>query len=140
MHCSRTIWSAFWVMACLAREAGAGAASMTASAIASRQRLPPAYVSKILAQLSRAGFVRGARGPHGGYRLTRPPEGISLADIAAVFESGRPRLRCPLGNQTADGATGCPLHAPLHSVTKRWDRFLRETSLTVPATHPTTVR
>lgn len=134
MHCRRTTWSAFWIMACLAGRAGTDSGCLTAREVARQQGLPPAVVAKILGQLAHAGLVRSVRGLHGGYRLAREPEDISLAEIAAMFESGAPRLRCPIGRSSGeDAAPPCPLHASLHGVTARWDRFLRETTLAVPA-------
>jgi Rrf2 family protein len=135
MHCSRTSWAAFRVMACLAREAGSGGMPLTARVIARQQRLPQPFVAKMLVRLARAGLVRGARGPGGGYSLTRAPHEISLAEIATVFERSESRLRCPLGTAAGREDVVCPLHASLHRVTTRWIRFLQETTLAVPEKH-----
>ncbi|MBE2213239.1 MAG: Rrf2 family transcriptional regulator [Opitutaceae bacterium] len=120
-------------MACLARAAGADAGCLTACEVARQQRLPRAFVAKILGRLAHAGLVRGTRGLHGGYRLSRSPQDISLAEIAAVFESAKPHVRCPLGAVGNEAMAPCPLHASLHGVTSRWIRFLRDTTLAVPA-------
>ena len=41
---------------------------------------------KILNQLVRANVLRGKRGPHGGYSLTRPPKKINLLQIIEAVE------------------------------------------------------
>lgn len=48
--------------------------------------VPQPTVSKILKQLSRSGLVDGVRGARGGYRLARPPEQVSVAEIIAAVE------------------------------------------------------
>jgi FeS assembly SUF system regulator len=57
-----------------------------AADLAERTRLSPPTVSKVLKGLQRAGMVISARGSQGGYRLARPPEAITAAQILDVFE------------------------------------------------------
>jgi FeS assembly SUF system regulator len=54
--------------------------------LAERTGLSPPTVSKVLKGLQRAGMVISARGSQGGYRLARPPEAITAAQILDVFE------------------------------------------------------
>jgi len=49
--------------------------------IAGRRDIPPAYLSRLLADLARAGWVNSRRGPGGGVTLAKPPETISVAEI-----------------------------------------------------------
>lgn len=49
--------------------------------IAQKYKLPTAYCAKVLSQLARAGVLRSDRGPHGGFRLNRTPDKITLFDI-----------------------------------------------------------
>jgi len=49
--------------------------------IAARREIPPAYLSQLLAELVRAGWVHSRRGPGGGVTLARPPEDISVAAV-----------------------------------------------------------
>jgi FeS assembly SUF system regulator len=43
-------------------------------------------VSKLLKSLARAGLVTSTRGANGGYRLARPPQQISAADVIDALE------------------------------------------------------
>ena len=43
-------------------------------AVSQRQNISDKYLEQIITQLSRAGFVRSARGAQGGYRLTKAPD------------------------------------------------------------------
>ncbi|MFD9949050.1 RrF2 family transcriptional regulator [Nonomuraea sp. NPDC059023] len=59
---------------------------LTAGRIATGQDIPRRFCDNILLQLRRGGLVISMRGPEGGYRLARPPETISLADVIVVVE------------------------------------------------------
>ncbi|QTR49864.1 Rrf2 family transcriptional regulator [Candidatus Thiothrix anitrata] len=54
--------------------------------IAIQQGISLSYLEQIFARLRNGGLVEGIRGPGGGYRLARPAEEISLAEIATVAE------------------------------------------------------
>lgn len=44
------------------------------------------YLEQIFARLKDSGLVEGIRGPRGGYRLSRPAEEISVAQIVRAVE------------------------------------------------------
>ena len=54
--------------------------------IANNQQIPLQYLGQIMLLLKRGNLVHAARGPSGGYILTRPPESISVKEILAVLE------------------------------------------------------
>ncbi|HEX3245971.1 MAG TPA: Rrf2 family transcriptional regulator [Chloroflexota bacterium] len=56
------------------------------SEIARSEQLPLAYLEQLIAELRRAGLVEGIRGVHGGYRLARHPDEITVGDIYRVLE------------------------------------------------------
>jgi FeS assembly SUF system regulator len=60
--------------------------SHAAPGLAALAQLPLPTVSKILKALSRGGLLISQRGAKGGYRLTRPAQQISVAEIIAVLE------------------------------------------------------
>jgi len=49
--------------------------------IAVRRDIPSAYLSRLLAELARAGWVHSRRGPGGGVSLAQPPETISVSAV-----------------------------------------------------------
>jgi Rrf2 family protein len=59
---------------------------MTAEQLASAQKIPPKFLESILAQLRSGGLVASQRGAEGGYRLARPAEEISIADVIRELE------------------------------------------------------
>lgn len=54
--------------------------------IAASQMLSLAYLEQLFGPMRRAGLVASARGPGGGYRLTRPAEELTIAHIVEAVE------------------------------------------------------
>ncbi len=74
-------------------------------AIGARQQLSVSYLEQIFVHLRQAGLVESARGRAGGYRLARPADEISVADVMeAVSESTR-MTRCDVP-RSAKGCLG----------------------------------
>jgi Rrf2 family protein len=64
-------------------EAGVG---ITSERMAESVRAHPVHVRRVLGALREAGLVTSQPGPGGGWRLTRPPEAITLRDIYRAVE------------------------------------------------------
>jgi Rrf2 family protein len=74
----------------LARQAGAPSGkrrSVTIAQISATEGLSTEYAGKLLGILSKSGLLESVRGRHGGYRLTRSPSEISVAQILAALGS-----------------------------------------------------
>lgn len=56
------------------------------SNIASRQNISLKYLEQLIIPIKNAGFVTSTRGARGGYRLSKRPDQITLAQIIRVFE------------------------------------------------------
>lgn len=59
----------------------------TVKEIAGREGLSPAYVEKLLRLMAKAGIIHSLRGVHGGYRLNRPPQEISMGEVVRALGS-----------------------------------------------------
>jgi Rrf2 family protein len=59
---------------------------VSAAKIAEAQGIPLPFLAQILSALKRARLVRSTKGQHGGFRLARAPETISLADVIRLFD------------------------------------------------------
>jgi len=57
-----------------------------AEAIANAQGIPLNFLENILGELRHAGIVRSHRGAEGGFRLAKPPEKVTVADIMRAVE------------------------------------------------------
>lgn len=61
--------------------AAAGGATVKREQLAERQGIPAAFLENILLDLKRGEIVEAIRGADGGFRLARPPEEITVADV-----------------------------------------------------------
>ncbi|CAL9284102.1 RrF2 family transcriptional regulator [Streptomyces sp. R02] len=57
-----------------------------AEAIADAQDIPHKFLESILNDMRRGGLVVSQRGGNGGYRLAKPADSISIADVIRVVE------------------------------------------------------
>ena len=62
--------------------------------IAETQRVPHKYLELIMLDLRRAGLVKSARGPKGGYQLSRPAAEISFGEIVRAMEGPIALVSC----------------------------------------------
>ncbi|MCD7846164.1 MAG: Rrf2 family transcriptional regulator [Oscillospiraceae bacterium] len=67
---------------------------VTLKDVAARQDLSQKYLEQIVTVMSRAGFVKGIRGPQGGYRLAREPREYNLAEILRLVEGSLAPVEC----------------------------------------------
>ena len=82
-----------------------------AEEIAARQRIPKAFLWKVLYRLQQKKLVRSFRGVGGGYELAHPAPKISLYQLVKAF-STKPLFRgCLFGFPQASENARCRLHA-----------------------------
>ncbi len=62
--------------------------------VAERQEISQKYMEGIMASLSKAGFVEGAHGKGGGYRLSRTPDDYPVGDILRLTEGSLAPVAC----------------------------------------------
>jgi len=67
----------------IARHGSTG--SVTISELAHQESLSPAYVAKLARILRKAGLIESIRGQKGGYRLARPADEISVAEVLTAL-------------------------------------------------------
>ncbi|MEM8944344.1 MAG: Rrf2 family transcriptional regulator [Planctomycetota bacterium] len=66
--------------------------------IAEGHGIPSQFLVQILQDLKRAGLVASTRGAAGGYRLTQPPQQITLADVLLAVEGKTEPSTCASGS------------------------------------------
>ena len=59
---------------------------VNAETVAHAQRIPLKFLEQIMLALKRARYVQSAKGQHGGYRLGKPANTISLAEVIRLFD------------------------------------------------------
>ena len=65
---------------------GAPPRPVSADELGRRQDIPSGFLQAILADLRRAGIVASQRGQSGGWRLSRKPEEVSVADVIRAVD------------------------------------------------------
>jgi Rrf2 family protein len=90
---------------------------------------PANYLGKTLNVLARGGLLRGTRGPQGGFRLTRRPGEITLAEVAAFFAEPRPRTLCLLGDRPCSELEPCRAHRHWTTLQEQSRQPLRRTTI-----------
>src|SRR4051794_22959083 len=63
-------------------------------AIAAAEGLPLAYLERIVALLKKSGLVESTRGAHGGYRLARPADAITMDEAVLALEGVVAPMSC----------------------------------------------
>ncbi|MCK5035484.1 MAG: Rrf2 family transcriptional regulator [Candidatus Sabulitectum sp.] len=69
---------------------------LSLSGIAKEEEIPIRYLEQIFGRLRSADFVRGRRGPGGGYVLSRCPSDITLLEVIRVLETEFFHTNCVL--------------------------------------------
>ena len=98
--------------------------------LANRQSLSTAYLEQLFAKLVRAGLVTGQRGPRGGYRLAKPSDAITIADIVHAVDEDTKATRCPSPTQGClPGGERCLTHDLWAELSNHIDWFLSSMTL-----------
>ncbi|MGA7437427.1 MAG: SUF system Fe-S cluster assembly regulator [Luteibacter sp.] len=102
---------------------------LSTAQIADEARLELPTVSKLLKLLGHAGLVDSFRGVNGGYRLARPAETISLANIVEALEGPIGLTECSIAQGHCDRQSQCGVSGSWRSVSGAIDGVLRGMTL-----------
>ena len=75
--------------------------------VAQRQDISQKYLESIMSNLSKSGFVEGAQGKGGGYRLSRAPEDYKVGEILRLTEGSLAPVECVDGEGDCSRADRC---------------------------------
>jgi Rrf2 family protein len=89
--------------------AAAGVGPVKGEAIASAQGVPLRFLENILLELRHARLVHSQRGAEGGYRLARPAETITLADVIRTVEGPIASIRSERPDELSYAGAAAPL-------------------------------
>lgn len=95
--------------------------------ISANHHIPDRFLVQILLQLKTAGLVKSVRGAAGGYRLSRSPEEISIADVIRAVDDRS--LSGPETTQASKTALGQALTCAWNQVFREEIRILEELKL-----------
>ena len=99
------------------------------SQIAADTGIPPNYLSKILNQLRKKGFVYSQKGWGGGFKLQEKAARRPIAEVIDLFEGPSEEKQCIFGIRECDAQNPCPLHTHWESIQKHYRDMLQKTKV-----------
>jgi Rrf2 family protein len=81
------------------------------SQVAKEQQIPPAFLVKIVSQLSIAGILHTSRGARGGVRLAREPKNITLLEVVEAIDGPIRLNMCVQNESDCMFEKNCPLQS-----------------------------
>jgi Rrf2 family protein len=105
--------------------------------VAESRGLDLQYTQQILHRLRKGGLIESERGPRGGYKLTRPPEQITLKDILYAVEGDTFQIICdyapihpePSSSSSCSTKESCGLHEVWQDLRTAIDKLLEQRTL-----------
>lgn len=104
-------------------------AALSARELAADVGLPAPMVSKILKLLARGGLLESHRGAKGGYRLTRRPENLSVAEMVSALEGPVALTDCSIDSRGCEHAGHCAVRDPWSVINHAVTHTLSEMTL-----------
>ena len=96
---------------------------VTLADISQCQGISLSYLEQLFAKLRKCGLVKGVRGPGGGYRLARPADEISVADIIQSVDEKLDMTKCG-GKGNCSQGEKCLTHQLWFELSCKLYRFL----------------
>lgn len=104
------------------------AGPVTLADISQCQGISLSYLEQLFAKLRKSGLVEGIRGPGGGYRLSRPSDQISIAQIITAVDEKVDITSCGQEANCQDGER-CLTHELWVELSNRLYEFLQGITL-----------
>lgn len=97
--------------------------------IATSQKISNKYISRLVIDLRKAGFIKSVRGAKGGYTLARFPEDITLLEIVETMEGRTTIVDCVLKPDACSKIGGCAVHQTWSEINRKIRDVLGEVTL-----------
>ncbi|PSK95237.1 RrF2 family transcriptional regulator [Taibaiella chishuiensis] len=90
---------------------------------------PEHFLGKILQDLSRKGIIDSAKGPNGGFFLTRQALKRPISDIVSAVDGDNIFTGCGMGLTYCSEINPCPLHHEFKKIRNRITKMLTGTTI-----------
>lgn len=97
--------------------------------IAEATGLPANYLSKILNQLRKRGFVLSQKGWGGGFMLAEEAARLPILSVLEALEGPRPEGECLFGLARCDAENPCPLHGYWEKIQETYVTMLKAVTI-----------
>ncbi|GBD33967.1 HTH-type transcriptional regulator CymR [bacterium HR34] len=102
---------------------------MTAKEIAEIERLPKAYVEKLMKQLRKSGMLKSSRGRGKGYELAKNKKSITMLDIAKALGENINLVACLENSFLCPKSKSCSSEYLWREVKKAIEKTLKNITL-----------
>lgn len=101
---------------------------VTLAGISERQKISLSYLEQLFGKLRRHALVSSVRGPGGGYRMAKPLETVSVADIIHAVDEPLDATQCG-GKANCHDDQPCMTHNLWTTLNKHMLNYLRSVTL-----------
>ena len=101
---------------------------VTLAEISSCQGISLSYLEQLFAKLRKVGLVEGVRGPGGGYRLGKPVDKVTVAEIILAVDESIDSTQCQ-GTEDCHAGDRCMTHQLWEDLSFRLYEFLNGITL-----------
>jgi len=101
---------------------------VTLAEISSCQGISLSYLEQLFAKLRRVGLVEGVRGPGGGYRLGKPADQVTIAEIILSVDESIDSTQCK-GTEDCAAGDRCLTHQLWEDLSFQLYEFLSSITL-----------
>ncbi len=112
-----------------------GVGPVTLADISQCQGISLSYLEQLFSKLRKNGLVDGVRGPGGGYKLARPADSITVAEIITAVDEHVDITNCGGAGDCQDG-TRCLTHELWTELSTRLYDFLNDITLSQFVSRP----
>ncbi len=106
-----------------------GQGLVTSKLIAQECGIPPNFIPQIVAALSKRGWIKSTRGPHGGIMLETDPDKISVNDVIEALEDKLVVKECLFTKKPCEQSKTCPLYPLWNKIQDRMMEVVEGTSV-----------
>ncbi len=91
--------------------------------------IPYKFLTKIMTELVKVGFIESIRGREGGYKFLRKASEITVGDILELFNDAIKNEECILGIDSCDPKQKCALHDKWIKSKVQLQKMFRESTI-----------
>ena len=99
------------------------------SSLSEVEDIPAVFLEQIFFKLKKAGIVRSARGPGGGFAFDRPLESLTIRELFDAAGEELTMMLCDRQESACDRMTDCISHKVFSSVTAKINEYLDSLTL-----------
>ena len=97
--------------------------------ISEAYHIPAELLGKVLQALAKVQLIQSVQGAHGGYRLMRPVDRITLGDVIEALEGPLQLAACQEDPSCCGQFTACNIRQPVFEVQKRLISYMQSLPL-----------